>query len=131
MSRVPADQLDLEKHLVVLAILIVMWIQETLWYITKDAMHLMFLALEAAFASALLRRMLSRLDPNLPALPLPHFVTVSTYSISSMFLIFQYFKHMHQLGIDPAHVLWGALLAVLLLMPLIEPLLENRSQRRH
>ncbi|MFZ8839729.1 MAG: hypothetical protein ACO2PM_12650 [Pyrobaculum sp.] len=128
-SQAPG-QLDLEKHLLVLTLLIAMWMQETLWYATRDATQLLILALEAAAASVLLRWMLNKLDPDLPALPFQHFVTVSTYSISSTFLVWLYFKHVFQLGIDLAYMLWGVLLAVLLMMPLIEPILKHRSQTR-
>jgi hypothetical protein len=73
------------------------------------------MSLEAVAAGAVLRRLLSKLDPNKP-LPPPHFVTTSTYTIISAYVIAQYAVHS---PLDVMHVLWGALLAALLVMPLL------------
>jgi len=87
--------IDLEKHLALLSLMLVMFIQEALWFATKDDVHLVLLTLEAAVASIMLRLLFRKLDPNLPALPLHHFVSIapitphrrfSCYSISKTYL---------------------------------------------
>jgi len=114
---------DIEMHLVVVGLVLVILVQEALWLATEDVVHLVFMTLEAAAAGAALRQLLKKLDPNLPALPPLHFVTVSTYTFTSAFIILQYIRHV--LGRpDAMYVLWGVLLATLLIMPLIMPLVE-------
>jgi hypothetical protein len=118
---------DFEKHLVVLALVLTMWIQESSWFVLKDDVHLLLMVLEAAAAGALLRLLLRGLDPNLPALPLHYFATVSIYNAASAFLILQYAKHVFELGYPPMYIALGALLAVLLFAV---PYLSTRRQSR-
>jgi hypothetical protein len=64
--------------LLALALLIpIMLMQEMLWLASRDATNMLLLILEAYLASALLNSLLSELNPNLPALPFPHFISTS------------------------------------------------------
>ena len=129
MSSNKAD-IDLEKHLALLSLMLVMFIQEALWFATKDDVHLALLTLEAAVASIMLRLLFRKLDPNLPALPLHHFVSISTYNVASALLVLQYFKDIFKLGLgDPVQILWGVLLAVLLFVPLLEVIISSRQDK--
>jgi uncharacterized membrane protein YvlD (DUF360 family) len=98
---------------------------------TKDVVHLVAMTLEAAIASAVLRKLLKKLDPNLPALPPLHVVTVGIYTYASAFITFQYVKYIHS-HLDAVYVLWGVLLTAILYMPLLAEavtLIRNKTTR--
>jgi len=86
-----------------------------LWLMVRDATNMLLLILEAHVASILLDSLLSELGPNLPALPLPHSIVAVTYSTESAFIIAKNLAAASQ----PPEFLYTALLAAILLMPLI------------
>jgi hypothetical protein len=95
-----------------------MLIQELMWIATKDVTNLLILTLEALIASFALDVLFSSLDPNLPALPLPHSIVTSTYSVESAFIIAKNFVT----APHPPELLYTILLAAILLMPFIRHL---------
>jgi hypothetical protein len=119
-NQVDVDIANFGRLMLLMVLTGAMLIQETLWIATRDDIHLMFLLLEAAAASMVLRlvfRNIEKLAPDLPALPPIHFIAISTYTLISAFLIMMYFEKALQLG--AVHILWGVLLAVLLFISII------------
>jgi len=103
------------KHLALLTLMAIMLMQEVRWLAFRDAMDMLLLALEAFIASTLLDSLLGELDPNLPALPLPHFISTSTYTIESAFIIAKNLVTAAQ----PTELLHAVLLATILATPLV------------
>jgi hypothetical protein len=103
-------------------------IQETLWYATKNDIHLALLLLEASAAGIVLRLVIKNLDTDQPTPPILHLFAIGLYISISTLLMMWYFKDASRLG--DVYTLWGFLLAVqLFVVPAIP--IEDIGQKQN
>jgi hypothetical protein len=109
------DDEDVWMFLAMIGLLVVALVQEVLWIATANIVYLVAMLLGAAAASVVSRQLFNKPDPDLPAPPL-YSAALNVYSFVSVLVMIIYIT---QSPLDLIHALSEALLAILIIAPLL------------